>query len=84
MSDFSFLIMIMEEIKIDALGAGTAGYRELLERSREKVLVGMPWNKNVYDYLFESGLSSDEINAILNMASFGCYVIDEEGYEEEI
>ncbi len=81
--------MIMEEIKIDGLNEGlidlnNASFREIVERSREKALIGMPWNKNVYDYLFESGISGDEINAILNMASFGLYIIDEEGVEEEV
>ncbi len=69
----------MEEIKIDnlelnALNLNNSYYSDLVKRSKDGALVGMPWNVKVYNYLFESGLTSAEINLIMNVSGF--YVVD--------
>ncbi len=69
----------MEEIKIEnleqnALNLNNAYYSDLVKRSKEGALVGMPWNVKVYNYLFESGLTPEEINLIMNVSGF--YVVD--------
>ncbi len=75
----------MEEIKIDnaeqnVLDINNAYFMELVKKSKEGALVGMPWNVKVYNYLFESGLSSEEINLIMNVSGF--YITDASLVEE--
>lgn len=70
----------MEEIKIDPstiqLQLNSEYFKSLVDRSRKGALIGVPWNGKVYDYLFESGLSEDEINAIINFSSLSICLCD--------
>lgn len=75
----------MEEIKIDnveqnMLDINNSYFKDLVKRSKEGALVGMPWNVKVYNYLFESGLSPQEINLIMNVSGF--YILDASEGEE--
>ncbi len=77
----------MEEIKIDPSQirpqVGSEYFRNLVDRSKKGALIGVPWNNKVYDYLFESGLAEDEVNAIMNFSSFAMYIDlsdEEEGF----
>lgn len=77
----------MEEIKIDPsqmkLQIKNEYFNSLVDRSKKGALIGVPWNNKVYDYLFESGLAEDEVNAIMNFSSFAMYIDlsdEEEGF----
>ncbi len=74
----------MEEIKLDPrlmslFAAENENLGLLMNESKKGPLIGMPWNSRVYDYLFESGLSGDEINMIFALGGF-CTA---DGYEPE-
>lgn len=68
----------MEEIKIDPsqmkLQIENEYFRNLVDKSRKGALIGVPWNNKVYDYLFESGLSEEEVNSIMNFATFEMFL----------
>lgn len=68
----------MEEIKIDPseveqLRLTSADFDELIKKSREGAEIGLPWNRRVFEYFFESGLPEDQINAIMTFATFGYF-----------
>lgn len=61
----------MEEVFADFLSDDQMNNMKLLDQIMQKsvsngVQIGVPWNKEVYDYLFESGENIDLSN-ILNM-----------------
>ena len=61
----------MEEVFADFLSDDQMNNMKLLDQIIQKsvsngVQIGVPWNKEVYDYLFESGENIDLSN-ILNM-----------------
>ncbi len=76
----------MEEIKIDPaqmkLQIESEYFKTLVDKSKKGALIGVPWNNKVYDYLFESGLSEEEVNAIMNFSTFEMYLNLED--EEEV
>ncbi len=79
----------MEEIKFDSrqlemLQLNNEGYREIVNQSKKGALVGVPWNKKVYEYLFESGLSMNDINAIMFLSTYDFSLLDEYESEEGI
>lgn len=60
----------MEEIIMDSMeelgGNGMSILQEMTEKSRlDGAQIGVPWAKNVYEYLFELPLQ-DELDIILN------------------
>ncbi len=68
----------MEEIKLDPaeveqLRLTSADFDELINKSREGAEIGLPWNRRVFEYFFESGLPEDQINAIMTFATFGYF-----------
>ena len=76
----------MEEIKLNPqqltmLCMDNGELRSLMDQSRKRPLIGMPWNEKVYDYLFESGLSQSEISEIMCLS--GYYILGEEISDEE-
>ncbi len=61
----------MEEVFADFLSDDQINNMKLLDQIMQKsvcngVQIGVPWNKEVYDYLFESGENID-LSDILNM-----------------
>ncbi len=75
----------MEEIKIDEseveqLRLTSVEFNELIKKSGEGAQIGLPWNRKVFEYFFESGLGEDQINAIMTFATFGYFPEDEDGY----
>lgn len=76
----------MEEIKIDPieveqLKLTSAEFNEIISKSKEGAQIGLPWNRKVFEYFFESGLSEDQINSIMTFATFGYFPEDEDKYE---
>lgn len=66
----------MEEIKVDlaSLASQTnnlALFNYIIDKSRsEGVQIGVTWNKEVYDYLFESGININVENIL------GYHIVD--------
>lgn len=76
----------MEEIKIDPaeveqLKLTSADFNELITKSRDGAQIGLPWNKKVFEYFFESGLTEEQINAIMTFATFGYFPANEGDFE---
>ncbi len=64
-----------EPSEIDLGSVGLSYLQELTEKSKEfGVQIGVPWAKDVYEYLFEQGNAVD-LQAILETASGG-HIID--------
>lgn len=77
---------MVEEIKFDPrqlemLQLDNEGYREIINQSKEGALVGVSWNRKVYEYLFESGLSLEELNSLMFLSSFDYSLFEDEGEE---
>lgn len=68
----------MEEIKIDPIEVEqlrlcSTEFNEVIKKSREGAEIGLPWNRRVFEYFFESGLPAEQINAIMTFATFGYF-----------
>lgn len=67
----------MEEIRLDLSQANFTPeeaeiYSSIVERSREMgTVVGVPWAPNVFEYLFNSGLSQSDFERIMQLSNIG-------------
>ncbi|GEM_PF-2686966 len=72
----------MEEIKLDpteisSLRDGSSQLCYIIDKSKKNgAQIGVTWNKKVFDYLFESGLSESEISRIIGV-DYGDFIEEE-------